>query len=49
MREIGVSETDGQKMKNSGKGKTSQSGVEAARKSKCLEHTVEVGNYKRSN
>ena len=49
MREIGLSETDGQKMKNSGKGKTSQSGVEAARKSECLEHTVEVGNYKRSN
>lgn len=34
MRQVGVSERDGQEMKNSGKGKTSESGVEAARKTK---------------
>ena len=48
MRQVGGSELDGQEMKNSGKGKTFESGVEAARKTKWST-VLRWEIYKRSN
>lgn len=46
--QVGGSELDGQAMKNSGKGKTFESGVEAARKTKWST-VLRWEIYKRSN